>query len=50
MTLEEFLAAERKRLDEFAAMWREGSTFNTAAFPAVLSPAEWAEHLEMFDS
>lgn len=48
MTLEEFLAEERARLDRFAASWREEAARQPDRYPLDLEPSDWDEALMTF--
>lgn len=43
MTLEEWLADERLRLETFARMWRENHEKQPKIYPMTLSPGTWDE-------
>lgn len=42
-TLDEFLAAERERIERFRKFWTEGMEKEPEMFPAKLPPGEWDE-------
>ena len=48
MTLPEFVAEQRHRLDEFFEMWFANMEDNPADYPGEMSPGEWDEQLEVF--
>lgn len=49
MSLEEYLEAERKRLDRFAEQWREGMRAKAQYFPSHMSEGSWWETYTTFD-
>ncbi|MFL7901598.1 hypothetical protein ACJ41P_10725 [Azospirillum argentinense] len=49
MTLDEFIAEEKARLDAFAKHWREQQiVMDEDIFPSELPPGEWDEQYRSF--
>lgn len=46
MTLAEYMAAERKRIDRFEKMWLANMADNPDNYPGEMSPGDWDEQLE----
>lgn len=49
MTLDEFLAEQRRTLDAFEKFWRDGMATRPGDFPAESGPGDWDEQLAIFD-
>lgn len=41
--IENWIALERKRLDEFTALWRDGAVKEPENYPVILSVGDWDE-------
>lgn len=49
MTLDEYVAEQKRALDQFAAWWNDQATSNPEDFPTELQAGEWDEQWYMFD-
>lgn len=48
MTLDEFVAEERARIDRFLADYRQQAETRPAEFPLAQEPGDWDEQLQFF--
>jgi hypothetical protein len=51
MNIEEWVAEEKQRLDEFVKNWKEQQTGKNAEFyPSDMPPGEWDEQYRLWES
>jgi hypothetical protein len=50
LTLEQYLASERDRLEKFEAFWKLHQKHRPSEFPVTLPYGDWEEQFEFFES